>query len=482
MPTNCITEGLAAYTPNLENPWNKQKVLHLYRRLGYGPTLNELQSALAQPPSQHIDAIFDAIVASPITTPPEYADWTALNYLVDGEFDNDLYIAHAVQWIYQVIRNQKSDQFRAKIIGFWSSHFVTQLSVYNQVQPLYKYHKLMEEMCLGNFKNFVLEMGRTPAMLNYLNGADSTAANPNENYARELYELFTLGQDNGYTQNDIEETARALTGWEVELAATPIFNEGNWDAGSKNIFGQLGNWGYEDVIDILFQQRSDQIAEHICGEIYRYFVSDTINENIVAEMANTFKFSNFEIAPVFRQLFKSEHFFSDQAMGVKIKSPYELEFSLIRELDLAINLDGLNFIYSSTELMGQRLLDPPDVSGWDGYHSWITGSNLILRWDVAYAIVAFQVEENTEGVMNFVKGICNNSNDPEVVTRSYIDHFLIKGLLNEMEYQAAVDVFKGEVPQNYFDDGTWNLDWDVAIFQIVLLHTHLSSLPAFQLT
>jgi len=158
------------------------------------------------------------------------------------------------------------------------------------------------------------------------------------------------------------------------------------------------------------------------------------------------------------------------------------QFSLIREFDLDISMDGFIFIYSSTELMGQQLLDPPDVSGWDGHRTWITATNLVLRWDVAYAILAFQVDDNPDSIMDFIKTLTNNSNDPAYITRTWIDHFFLRGLLSDADYDEATDIFKGEVPQNYFDDGTWNLDWDIAVIQVVLLHTHLTALPAFQLS
>jgi len=172
-------------------------------------------------------------------------------------------------------------------------------------------------------------MGKTPAMLLYLNGAESTAENPNENYARELFELFTLGEDNGYTQQDIEEAARAFTGWGVELSANSVFDFQNWDFGEKTVFGQTGVWNFTDVHNILFEQRGNQIAQHVCNEIYRYFVSEKGNDDVVQEMAQVFLDNNFEIAPMFRQLFSSEHFFDEEIIGTRIKSPWELEISSV---------------------------------------------------------------------------------------------------------------------------------------------------------
>lgn len=482
MPDNCNSQSLQPYVPTADQPWDKKRVLHLYRRLGYGATFAEIDNALTDQPSQHIDEIIDTIVASPLSEPLEWADWTVLDYVIDGEFDGDLYIGHLIQWLFRITQNRINHQFRAKLVQFWAGHFVTQLGVYQNVQPFYKYHRVLEEFALGNFKTFTEEIGKTPAMLLYLNGADSTNADANENYARELFELFTLGQDNGYTQSDIENTARALTGWTVLLESNTEFNENLWDNTEKTIFGQTGNWGYSDVHNILFEQKSLLIAQHICREIYRFYVAEQINEDIVNQLAQTFLNNNFELAPVFRQLFKSEHFFSEDVISIQIKSPTEIIMSVVREFEFDIDLDGFNFIYGATELMGQRMFDPPDVSGWDGYHSWINATNIILRWDVSYLLLGYNIETNSAKLIGFAKTLTDNSNDPDFITRRIVDHFMLKGLLTEVDYQTAIDTFKGEVPQNYFDDGSWNLDWEFANVQILNLFVHLSTLPAYQLT
>ena len=140
---------------------------------------------------------------------------------------------------------------------FWSNHFVIEFRDINQPAYLYQYYALLQTHALGNFKTFISEVGLAPAMLRYLNGFENKKNSPNENYARELYELFSLGEGNGYTQEDITETARALTGYNRSKTNGGIieFNEKTYDKGSKTIFGQTGNWGYDDVINILFQEK-----------------------------------------------------------------------------------------------------------------------------------------------------------------------------------------------------------------------------------
>ena len=146
-------------------------------------------------------------------------------------------------------------------------------------------------------------------MLMYLNGYENRNNAPNENYARELYELFTLGEGNGYTQDDITETARALTGYNNRQDGGPIyFNPNRFDNGEKTIFGRKGNWNYDDVINILFEEKSDLISKFIVRKLYKHFVSPDVNEAIVDELALYFINNNFELEPLYRKLFKSEHF------------------------------------------------------------------------------------------------------------------------------------------------------------------------------
>jgi len=126
--------------------------------------------------------------------------------------------------------------------------------------------------------------------------------------------------------------------------------------------------------------------------------------------------------------------------------------SVVREFEFAVDLDGFNFIYGATELMGQRMFDPPDVSGWDGHHSWINATNIILRWDVSYLLLGYNIETNSAKLIGFAKTLTDNSNDPDFITRKIVDHFMLKGLLTEVDYQTAIDTFKGD--QTYPDDFT----------------------------
>ena len=214
---------------------------------------------------------------------------------------------------------------RDRLTLFWSNHFVTEYYMYNHPAYTFRYYNNLQSNVLGNFKNFVSVMGLDDAMLMYLNGYENRNNAPNENYARELYELFTLGEGNGYTQDDITETARALTGYNNRQDGGPIyFNPNRFDNGEKTIFGRKGNWNYDDVINILFEEKSDLISKFIVRKLYKHFISPDVNEAIVDELALYFVNNNFELEPLYKKLFKSEHFFNSYSSNVLIKSPVDL--------------------------------------------------------------------------------------------------------------------------------------------------------------
>lgn len=483
--TNCATGTLNPYVPSAGQPWDRRRALHMLRRMGFGASPQQVDAVLGQSPTTLVDALITQAVNLPLPSAPYWANWDINNYTDFAQQSQDQLVSWVVGWIKDMLNNN----FREKMTLFWSNHLVTKYEAYACPSQLYAYHKLLQQHALGNFKTLVREIGLTPAMLVFLNGVQNTSINPNENYARELYELFTLGQDNGYTQTDIQQTARALTGWNgyITYCSTISFISILHDNGNKTIFGQTGNWGYDDVINILFQQRGDQIASHICRKLYRFFIHpDEVNEDIVAGLAATFKANNWELAPVLRQLFKSEHFFDDYVIGTQVKSPTEMMVSFIRDGNFTTGyLPNDEAMLSVTYLIytvGQELFNPPDVSGWPGNRSWINGSTLTGRWQAMDYHIYYLYQAQGTQLVDLAKTLSNNSIDPEFITRTIVDHFLPNGLGTDEEYMRATGVFKWEVPQNYYDTGGWSLDWDIAYIQVALLLRHISRLPDFQLS
>lgn len=481
---SCNDSTLDAYVPSSQSPWNTTKVNHVFRRLGFGAPQADIDAALAITPDEFINNLVDNAFNLPVTPAPFWGLYSFDDF-TDFETENNAYI---VEWRVQTGNDIINDKLRGRLAFFWMNHFVTELESYNYSPYMYQYYNVMQTYALGNFKEFTRAIGINSTMLIYLNGFENTNFNPNENYARELYELFTLGEGNGYTQNDILETARALTGynhWD-DVGDIIYFDASTFDAGEKTIFGQTGNWGYDDVIDILFQEKTNEIATHICTKLYKFFVGpsvDTVIESLVIQpLAQTFIDNNFDLVPVLKQLFKSEHFFDERALGVIIKSPYDVMFNFSKETGFFYDDSIMDaFIYYGA-LMGQEIYDPPDVSGWQRDETWINSSTLTGRWQLLELYLAFLFDNGYEfTLVDFVRDLSNDSIDPYFIAQVVINRLVSKELHTLADYDIATEIFKWDVPQNYYDEGLWNLSWSTAPYQCFLLLRHIATIPEFQL-
>lgn len=480
--TSCNLSSLNVFVPSVENPWNAERVNHILRRLGFGGTTSDINAALNISPEQFIDNLVDQALATPPSPEPSWNSMTYQDYINAGlDFDEENQLNHQ-EWNLQTYNDLSDHGLKGRMTLFWHNHFVTELEVYYCSNYMYRYYNVLQTYALGNFNDFVRAIGKSEAMLLYLNGFENSLYNANENYARELYELFTLGENNGYTQADIVETSKALTGYNHwnDFCDSIYFDQSTFNSNDKTIFGQTGNWNYDDVIDILFQEKSDLIANFICQKLYRYFVSPNVNEDIVTQMANIFVV-DFDIANVLRVLFKSEHFFDTLSIGTLIKSPYDLTINLIKTLNFVLDDDMKMGVIYLNGIAGQSIYNPVDVAGWQGDHDWINSSTLTARWEILNYIIVIAYNIDPEVFRTFAIESSNNSNDPYVVTQSIIDRFVPKSLHTNADYESATDVFKYDVPQNYFDDGTWNLSWDVVPIQVGLLLLHIIKMPEFQL-
>ncbi len=492
----CNTGTLAPYVPTPENPWNEEKVNHVFRRLAFGASKQELEAALLLTPDQLIDQIFADAKGLAATPPPFWANWTVNDYPVtidpmspvpaDEQREEQIRDQSNEQfrdWQLQGIKDLKANGFRERMVFFWSNHLVTERRVYDAPSYLYQYYNLLQTLFLGNFKTLVMEIGLSNAMLDYLDGRQNYRRNPNENYGRELYELFTLGEGNGYTEDDIVETAKALSGYvNRPVDWGPItYDPTEFADENKTIFGQTANFDYQGVHDNLFTQRTQLIAEFICEKMYRYFVSPTVSEDVVAGMAQTMVANNFELEPVLLQLFKSEHFFNEFAFGTIIKSPYDKALIYLNETGLEVDDRMLRRLVQFTGLLQQEIFNPVDVAGWQRNKTWINSSTLTLRWQMLEVLTFDVYNRDPESLREYGKSIAGLNNDPAQVTRLIVDTLLPKGLTLESEYELATDVFKSEVPENYFEAGLWNLDWESAPLQMTFLLVHIARLPEYQL-
>jgi len=242
-------------------------------------------------------------------------------------------------------------QLREKLAFFWHGHFACRnLNVFYQQGLL----DVLRRNAYGNFRDMLHAVSKTAAMLNFLNNQQNRKDHPNENFAREVMELFTLGRGN-YTEHDIKEAARAFTGWSANLKGEFIFRRGQHDYGSKTVLGKTGNFNGEEVLDILLDQK--QTAEYISRKIYKFFVNDNLDNEKVEWLSDRFYKSNYDIGSLMGDIFTSDWFYDEKNVGCKIKSPIELIAGIQRILPMELeNEDAFTFLQ---RVLGQMLFYPP---------------------------------------------------------------------------------------------------------------------------
>lgn len=489
MVTNCAETNLNPYTPRPEKPWDQRKAVHLYRRIATGAGQSTIQAALNRTPVELVNELVDTAKNLPLTPPPVWANWTLQNYSPDPDTRNTQIANQILEWGTRWVLDIKNNGLRDRLSFFWSNHFVTKIESYYCPSWMYRYHKTLQKNALGNFKTFVHEIGLTPAMLIFLNNIQNTRLQINENYARELLELFTLGVDNGYTQQDITQIARAITGWngidQTNLCGDVVFVPLLWDPGQKTIFGKTGPWDYDDVIDILFAERPVQISEFITRKLYRHFVNPEVDEGMVTGLAKIFRDNNFEIAPLMKAMLGSEHFFDDASVGTVIPGHIEYFLTFLNEIGYRDEAELLYAVGLSAGDFNQQIFSPTDVAGWPGNRTWVNTGSFSYRAEGILNIMGYYYAKTgnlLEELRTFAKNLVDPvETDPAVMSRAIIDYILPNGLQFPSDYADALVVFKAEIPENYFQTGQWNLDWEYAPAQVLFLINHLANLPEFQL-
>jgi hypothetical protein len=271
-----------------------------------------------------------------------------------------------------------NNPLQEKMALFWHGHYAVNESKVRDYRKLLIEIELFQEMGTGNFRDLMVAVAQDPAMLSFLDAGVNVKGAPNENFAREIMELFTMGVGN-YSERDIREAARAFTGWnyaDLEF----VINEDEHDNGVKQFLGRSGNLDGVEVIDIIMEQ--PVTAEYIAGKIYRFFVRDDLSSELQNELGNLFRDSNYEVAPLLETIFQSKDFYSAASVGTHIKSPIELAVSTYVKLGLE-DVPGVPDFNSATGALGQTLFRPPTVAGWAGGRSWITPGLLLERGNFA---------------------------------------------------------------------------------------------------
>ncbi|HUZ60780.1 MAG TPA: DUF1800 domain-containing protein [Hanamia sp.] len=272
-------------------------------------------------------------------------------------------------WLNEMINSEA--QLREKMSLFWHGHFACRvINIYFQQQLL----NVIRENALGNFGDLLREVSKSPAMLSFLNNQQNKKQHPNENFAREVMELFTMGRGN-YTEKDVREGARAYTGWGFNLGGEFVERPFLHDTGTKTFLGKTGNFDGDDVIDIILEQKAT--AKFITTKIYKYFVNEDIDNDKIELLADGFYQGNYNIGKLMNEIFKSDWFYGEKNIGVRIKSPVELMVGMRRLIPMELEKPETQLLFQ--RVLGQVLFYPPNVAGWPGGKSWIDSSSLMLR-------------------------------------------------------------------------------------------------------
>jgi uncharacterized protein (DUF1800 family) len=372
----------------------QQKNQHLYWRAGFGPAADQTKAIGRENP----DALFHSILKASEKKPDffDVAD-SELKQMVDANRDTGmekfqrlkpeerqmmrkqsvLDIAKLnIRWLQEM--TETPAQLREKMSLFWHGHFATKTVniIYDQ-----ELLNVIRENALGNFRELLIRVSKSASMIQFLNNNQNKKDHPNENFARELMELFTIGRGN-YTEKDVKESARAFTGWGTNLQGEFQFRPRIHDAGNKTFFGKTGNFSGEDILDILLGQKKTSIF--ITKKIYRFFVNDIPDEERVLLLADYFYESGYDIKSLLTKIFTSSWFFDTQNIGSQIKSPVLWLVGMRRQLPMEIQNPGMQLVLE--RLLGQVLFSPPNVSGWAGGRHWIDSSSLMLRMQVPHML------------------------------------------------------------------------------------------------
>jgi uncharacterized protein (DUF1800 family) len=382
--TRIDTTAWAAFEPTPDDPWDLRKVAHLHRRAGFGATRAELRRDLAAGPAESVRRL-----ESPEPSDDEKAVCDGLKAGAVGSSDARRLRAY---WLYRMLFG--GDPLRERLTLFWHGHFATSLTKVDSVTALSAQVEKLRQQAKGGFAGLLEAMIADAAMLVWLDGGTSHRERPNENFAREYLELFTLGPG-AYTEQDIREAARAFTGWVPEGRsrmpgdANPsfAFDDEAHDTAPKTFLGQTGPWRGADIVRITLQ--NPEAARHLARKLYREFVAEEPEPapELIDPLADALRSSNYSIGRVMRMILRSRHFYSKASYRHRIKSPVEYTVGLLRALEVPRPRVNLMAAATACTRQGQELFAPPSVKGWEGGTSWINSSTILERVNWATDVV-----------------------------------------------------------------------------------------------
>lgn len=363
---------------------NLRKIKHLYARAGFGLSFEEEKSAGKDSINKAVSALFKTSEKEdPINSVKANTDYAMLakgdkdakKQFMQMQREEEKALNEA--WISRM--STTDAVLREKMTLFWHNHFACRSKDSFSAQQL---NNIQRANALGNFRELLVAVSKSPAMLQFLNNQQNRKGHPNENFARELMELFTIGRGN-YTEPDVKESARAFTGWGFDKNGEFIFRQSQHDDGEKVFLGKTGNLTGEDIISRLLEQK--QTARFISTKLYKYLVNETPDAEHVNAMADIFYNTNYEISPLLEFVFTAPWFYQEKNEGNLVKSPVEFLIAMNRQF--YITYQKPEVLLQFQKVLGQVLFYPPNVAGWPGGRSWIDSSSLMFRLKIPSTVL-----------------------------------------------------------------------------------------------
>ncbi len=498
-----ITSGLQPYT----GAWTSTELIHLLKRTMFGARKSDIDYFLTRSMSQAVDELLNPTAPLP---PPPVKNYQNTN---TNAGDPDLAVSAGQTWVNThtqdgTVQSNRRSSFRSWWMGvlinqdrsirekmnlFWHNHFATEANETGNARYVYKHHNLLRQQCLGNVKTLTRAITIDSAMLVYLNGQLNTKTAPDENFSRELQELFTLGKENNpnYTEDDVKAAARVLTGWRNDAPNNTVFFDANRHDTTNKTFSAFyggatitgrtgataGDLELDDLLNMIFS-KGEEVSRYLVTRLYRWFVyydiDATTRANVIEPLAAQLRNGNWEIKPVLATLFKSEHFFDTLNQGCQIKSPVDFIVGLCREYtvvfppatDYAAQYAHWNYLRNWGTLMQQTLADPPDVSGWKAYYQapnfyeiWINSDTFPKRNQFTDTLVVNGYTNSSKKIIidpvAYAKMMTNPA-DPNVLIADIVNHIFRVPLSVNSRNVIKKDILLTGQDQDYYWSNAWN--------------------------
>jgi uncharacterized protein (DUF1800 family) len=395
--------------PQATAPWTIFEAAHLLNRAGFSGSPDEIKAFYAlgrhaavnslllpiepidafPPPAWSIDvqaiadlqarvALYKGMLNNNQNLTPEQADQEKRQKRKEMRKVDHQRISEAQAWWFHRMLVTRAP-LREKMTLFWHDHFATSLQKVKQPYFLMKQNELFRRNAFGSFKTLTQDILLDPAMVLYLDTGSSKKGKPNENFAREVMELFTLGEGN-YTEQDVHEAARAFTGYQLNRkTGTVTHNKRNWDETNKTFFGKTGPFDGKDIINLIFTKK--EAARLMTRKLWEFYVYDKPSDGTINALSDNFQKNDFNIKPLLREIFLSKEFYSEKSIRSEIKCPIQYTIALLKQLEIANPPRG--FPITAEAQLGQVLFMPPNVAGWDWGQAWINTNTLLTRYNLA---------------------------------------------------------------------------------------------------